>query len=195
MNINSPLDTSKIKWYGFSKDNKPDGKYLFYEIWEDKHPDKVVAYKKIENYDENMLSKEEIEKIIYFGKKIATKNNVKNPIFTMQCDIGDGAKFLYGYTDGKKETPPNAKTYTKKPVFDKNITPLFFTENEGKSIIYHSPLDSLTLFEEITNFKKLITKFFDGKYFELLGKYSDKHPGWEFVSGLVIDNKKLRSIK
>ena len=32
--------------YTFQKNNKPDGKYIVYEIWEDEHPDKVVGGEK-----------------------------------------------------------------------------------------------------------------------------------------------------
>jgi S-DNA-T family DNA segregation ATPase FtsK/SpoIIIE len=63
---------------------------------------------------------------------------------------------------------------------------------QGNSLIYHSPLNSPMLREEIGNFNKLLTRFANGEFDKLLLEYVDKSMGWEFCKEVVIDNERLR---
>ena len=179
-------------YYAFTKNNKPDTRYFVFEIWEDKMPDKIVAGQKLENIDERTLSDEQLDKLIPFWRQISIDKGLKHPILSIQVDIGNGSELSYGYKDGREGIPPNAKTYIAKPKFDKNIMLLRHGGKQGKSLVYHTPLDSPTLREELANFNKLLARFFNGEFYELLSEQSDKSPGWEFRKEIVIDNSKLR---
>lgn len=101
---------------------------------------------------------------------------------------------MYGYTDGRQEVPPNARFYVKKPIFDKNILTVKFTQNPGESMIYQSSLNSPTIIEEIDNFGKLLSRFFKGEFAELLREYSvNKDDDPVFLSHFIIDNNKLKN--
>src|SRR3989344_288769 len=79
--------------------------------------------------------------------------------------------------------------------FNKNIMLLRHGGKQGKSIIYHSPLDSSSLRMELENFNKLLSRFFNGEFYEILLEHSDKKEGWEFHNEIVVDNAKLRKTK
>ena len=175
--------------YSFTKNNRPDGKYSAFEVWENKHPEMVVTGQKIE-FTERTFSEEQFDILIPYWRKISSEAGLNEPILTIQGDIGNGSELTYGYKDGREDVPPNAKFYTIKPVFDKNITTVRHTGKQGKSLVYHSPLNSLTLREEIMNFNKLLIRFFNGEYIEP----SDKSLGWEFRNAVVVNNTKLRSV-
>lgn len=180
------------KAYGFSKNNQPGGHYLVYEIWEDKHPDQVAAGQKLDSFHPDILSAESLKRLIPFWQGIASSRQLKHPIITHQGDIGSGPLIRYGYTDGRGEVPPNAKCYARKPVFDKNISIIRNTDNPGKSLIYHSPLHSATLYSEIENFNQLLIRFFNGEFSQIFEEYSDQDPRWQWHGELVVDNEKLR---
>src|SRR3989344_4876092 len=175
-------------YYAFNKNNKPDTRYFVYEIWEDKMPDNIVAGQKLENIDERTLSNEQLDELIPFWRRMAKDKQLKNPIISIQVDIGNGSVLSYGYLDGRDEIPANAKTYIAKPRFDKNIMLLRHGGEQGKSIIFHSPLDSLSLRIELENFNKIVSRFINGEFYELLSEYSDKSSGWEFPNEIVVDN-------
>jgi hypothetical protein len=193
----SPKSSNTIpkSYYAFQKNNKPDVRYFVYEIWEDKKPDEVIAGQKLEGIGERTLSPEQLDKLIPFWRQMATDKPLKHPILSIQVDLGNGSELSYGYTDGRKGIPPNAKTYIAKPRFDKNIMLMRHAGKQGKSIIYHSPLDSSTLREELENFNKLLVRFFNGKFYDLLSEHSDKSNGWEFHNEVVVDNAKLRNME
>ena len=185
-------DGMPARYYAFTKNNKPDGRYFVYEIWEDKIPDKVIAGQKLEGIDERTLSLEQLDELIPFWRKMAEDKKLKRPILSVQFDLGNGCELSYGYKDGKDEVPPNAKTYAIKPRFDKNIFLMRHEGKQGKSLVYHSPLGSDTLREELTNFNKLLIRFFNGEFYDLLTEHSDRNPGWEFRNEVVVNNAKLR---
>ena len=191
----APASDIPKQYYAFNKNNKPDTRYFVYEIWEDKMPDNVVAGQKLENIDERTLSNEQLDKLVPFWREIVKDKQLKNPILSIQVDIGNGSELSYGYLDGRDEIPPNAKTYIAKPKFDKNIMLLRHGGKQGKSIIYHSPLDSSSLRMELENFNKLLSRFFNGEFYEILLEHSDKKAGWEFHNEIVVDNAKLRNMK
>jgi len=194
MNDNQQIPGIETSYYSPGNDNNPDGKYVTYELWEDKHPEKVIAGQKIENAGQQTFSKEQLETAIPVWKNKAKKRHLKQAMITIQADIGKGAEFLYGYTNGCKEVPPNARFYVKKPIFDKNIVTVKLTENPGKSMIYQSPLNSPTIIEEIVNFGKLLAHFFDGEFFKLFKEYSvNKDDDPIFISHFIIDNSKLKN--
>lgn len=192
--LTSASDIPK-RYFAFTKNNKPDCIYLVYEIWEDKIPYKVIAGQKLEGIDERTLSPEQLDKQIPFWRQMATDKCLKHPILSIQVDLGNGSELSYGYLDGREEIPPNAKTYIAKPRFDKDIMLMRHGGKQGKSIIYHSPLDSSTLREELENFNKLLARFINGEFYELLSEHSDKSMGWEFHNEIVVDNAKLRNTK
>src|SRR3989344_1494908 len=152
--LSAPPDIPK-KYYAFTKNNKPDGKFLIFEIWENKHPDKVAAFERLE-FNPKTLDGEQPDRLIPFWQKLASNAGLNDPILTLQGDIGNGSELSYGYKDGKDEVPPNAKSYTIKPRFDENIFLMRLGSEHGKSLLYRSPLDSPNLREEITNFNKLL---------------------------------------
>ena len=176
----------------FPKNNKLNDKHLVWEIWEDKHPDKVIAGQKLQGGDERTFAPEQLDRMIPFWRELALDDNLNNPIITIQGDIGNGSEVSYGYKDEREGIPPNASSYTIKPIFDKNIMLLRHGGKQGKSFVYHTPLDSPTLREELTNFNKLLARFFNGEFYELLSEQSDRSPGWEFRNEIVVDNAKLR---
>ncbi|MDO8487558.1 MAG: hypothetical protein Q7S45_04640 [Candidatus Curtissbacteria bacterium] len=188
--------TSKtpLQYFAFTKNNKPDGKYLAIEVWPDGSPNRVKGrYLEI---DANTFSTDEtkLDSLIAYWEKVASDEGFEKPMITIQADFGIGSELAYAYTDGREEVPPNAKSYTIKPRFDKNIF-LMRTGGDGKSLVYSSPLDSPTIREEISNFNKLLVQFFNGAFYEVLTEYSDRDMGWELLNDLVIDNAKLRSPK
>lgn len=61
-----------------------------------------------------------------------------------------------------------------------------------QKLSFDSTLNSQTLREEITNFNKLLVRFFNGEFYELLTEHSDKAIGWEFQNEVIVDNSKLR---
>jgi len=189
----APASNIPKHYFAFNKNNKPDTRYFVYEIWEDKMPDKIVAGQKLENIDERTLSDEQLDKLIPFWRQISIDKGLKHPILSIQVDIGNGSELSYGYKDGREGIPPNAKTYIAKPKFDKNIMLMRHGGKQGKSLVYHTPLDSPTLREELANFNKLLARFFNGEFYELLSEQSDRRPGWEFRNEVVVDNAKLRS--
>ena len=189
----APASDIPKHYYAFNKNNKPYTRYFVYEIWEDKMPDKIVAGQKLENIDERTLSDEQLDKLIPFWRQISIDKGLKHPILSIQVDIGNGSELSYGYKDGREGIPPNAKTYIAKPKFDKNIMLMRHGGKQGKSLVYHTPLDSPTLREELANFNKLLARFFNGEFYELVSEQSDRRPGWEFRNEVVVDNAKLRS--
>ena len=191
----APVSDIPKRYYAFPKNNKSDGRYLVYEIWEDEIPDEVIAGQKLEGIDERTLSPEQLDELIPFWRQMATDKRLKQPILSIQVDLGNGSELSYGYSDGREEIPPNAKTYIAKPRFDKNIMLMRHGGKQGKSIVYHSPLDSSTLREELENFNKLLSRFFNGEFYELLSEHSDKSMGWEFCNEVLVDNAKLRNMK
>ena len=82
-------------YYAFNKNNKPDTRYFVYEIWEDKMPDNVVAGQKLENIDERTLSNEQLDKLVPFWREIVKDKQLKNPILSIQVDIGNGSELSY----------------------------------------------------------------------------------------------------
>lgn len=191
----TPTSRTPKQFFSFTKNNNPDSRYFVYEIWEDEMPDKVIAGEKLENIDERTLSSEQLDTIIPFWKQMADDNNLKHPILSIQVDLGNGSEIAYGYSDGREDIPPNAKMYTIKPIFDDNITLMRHGGDQGKSIVYHGPLDSLTLREELENFNVLLSRFFKGEFYEVLNEHSDKSMGWEFRNEIIVDNTKLRKSK
>ena len=183
------------QYFAFTKNNKPDSRYFVYEIWEDTMPDNVIAREMLENIDERTLSPEQLDKMIPFFRQMAVDKNLKNPILSIQVDFGNGSEIAYGYTNGRKDVPPNAQAYIIKPMFDDNITLMRHGGEQGKSLVYHSPLESLSLREELENFNTLILRFFNGGFDELLNEHSDKSTGWEFRNEVIVDNTKLRKSK
>lgn len=183
------LTNTKIpqKLFAYTKKNNPQNKYLVYEIWENGYPDKVVAGQKLE-YNPETLEKKQLDRMIPFWKKLGKK--LKEPIITIQVDEGNGSEIMYGYKDGKERVPPNAKSYTIKPVFDKNITKGRRAWKQGRSLVYSSPLGSPTLKKEVLNFNTLLVRFFSGKDVEL----ARNNPIWEYRNEVVIDNSKLRQV-
>ena len=179
-------------FYAFTKDNKPDGKYSVFEVWENGHPDKVVTGQKIE-FTERTFSEEQLDILIPYWRNMSSEAGFNEPMLTIQGDISNGCELVYRYKDNREEIPPNAKFYTIKPVFDENITTVRHAGKQGKSLVYHSPLNSPTLREEIMNFNKLLISFFNGEFYKILAEHSDRNPGWEFCNEVVIANAKLRS--
>ena len=177
-------------YYAFTKNNNPDGKFLIFEIWENKYTDKVAAFERLE-FNPKTLDAKQPDRLIPFWQKLASNAGLNDPILTLQGDIGNGSELSYGYKDGRDGIPPNAKTYAIKPRFDENIF-LMRLGGAGKSIVYHSPLNSSTLREELTNFNKLLMRFFNGEFYELRTEHSDKSTGWEFCNEVLVDNAKLR---
>src|SRR3989344_637692 len=178
----------------FPKNNKLNDKHLVWEIWEDKHPDKVIAGQKLQGGDERTFAPEQLDRMIPFWRELALDDNLQNPIITIQVDVGNGSELAYGYKDDRNEVPPNAKFHTIKPVFDENITTVRHAGKQGKSLVYHSPLNSPTLREEIMNFNKLLISFFNGEFYKILAEHSDRNPGWEFRNDVIVGNAKLRSV-
>jgi len=191
----TPTSRTPKKFFSFTKNNNPDSRYFVYEIWEDKMPDKVIAGEKLENIDERTLSSEQLDKMIPFFRQMAVDKNLKHPILSIQVDLENGSEIAYGYTNGRKDIPPNAQAYIIKPMFDDNITLMRHGGEQGKSLVYHSPLESLSLREELENFNTLISRFFNGGFDELLNEHSDKSTGWEFRNEVIVDNTKLRKSK
>ncbi len=177
----------------FSCRDNPEGRKITYELWEDEHPEKVIAGQKLEKANYLTFSKEQMDKMVVFWKQLAEEEQLKKPIITIQVDIGGGASFMYFYNNGSKKIPPNAKYYVKKPIFDKNIVTVRCTDNPGKSMIYQNYLDSPNMSEEISNFNKLLPSFFEGKFGELFRKYAvNKNDDVVFISYFVVNNKKLK---
>jgi len=191
----APTSQTPKQFFSFKKNNNPNSRYFVYEIWEDTMPDKVIAHEKLENIDERTLSPEQLDKMIPFFRQMAIDKNLKNPILSIQVDFGNGSEVAYGYSDGRKDIPPNAGAYIIKPMFDKNITLMRHGGKQGKSIVFHSPLESMSLREELENFNILLSRFFKGKFYELINEYSDKSIGWEFQNEIIVDNTKLRKSK
>jgi hypothetical protein len=101
-----------------------------------------------------------------------------------------GSQVYYTYKKKRKDdVPPNAKFYTIKPIFDKNIAKVRFIKNEGKSLLYQSPLESPNLYEEVYRFGKLMARFFNGESNSIRTEYT-KYPS-ESVSEIIVDNAKL----
>jgi len=180
------------RYYAFTKNNKPDGKYLALEVWEDEHPDKAKRKLLETGADAFLVDETKLDSMLAYWKEVAGGAGFENPVFTIQGDIGNGSEVSYGYKDEREGIPPNASSYTIKPIFDKNIMLLRHGGKQGKSFVYHTPLDSPTLREELTNFNKLLARFFNGEFYELLSEQSDRSPGWEFRNEIVVDNAKLR---
>ena len=182
-----PKNYSMVK-----KGNKPDGKYLAIEVWADGHPNKAERKLLEINTEAFAIDETKLDSMLTYWKGVARGAGFENPILTIQGDIGNGAELLYGYSDNREGIPPNAQSYTIKPRFDKNIFLMRHGGEQGTSIVYHSPLNSPTLREELTNFNKLLMRFFRGEFYELLAEYSDKGTGWEFQNEVIVDNSKLR---
>ena len=180
------------KLFSFSKNNKPDVNYFVYEIWEDKMPDQVIAKEKIGSVDERTLSSDQLIRLIPFWRKLAKDKRLKKPILSIQIDSGDGSELAYGYTDGRDGVPPNAKFYIIKPIFDKNIALVRLGNSKGKSIVYHSPLNSPDLQDDLEIFNKLLSQFIHGDFHKLFSKYVEKSIGWEFCNEIIFDKLLLR---
>ena len=189
----APASDIPKHYYAFPKENKPDGKYICIEVWEDGHPDK--AERKLLETDTEvfMVDETKLDSMLAYWQGVVRGAGFENPFFTIQGDIGNGSEVSYGYKDEREGIPPNASSYTIKPIFDKNIMLLRHGEKQGKSIVYHSPLDSSTLREELANFNKLLARFFNGEFYELVSEQSDRSPGWEFRNEVIVDNARLRS--
>ncbi len=189
--MNTP-QTNPTNLYSFTKNNNPDVYYFVYEIWEDKKPDQIIAKQKISGVDERTLSTHQLGIIIPLWRKLAKDKSPISPILSIQIDHGNGSELAYGYTDDKDEIPPNAKAYIIKPVFDKNINTVRLGGSNGKSIVYHSPLNSPDLQEDLEIFNKLLSQFIHGDFPKIFSKYAERSIGWEFCNEFVFDSLLLR---
>ena len=185
----SNSSSNNLIFHIFSKKNDPNKNYLVYEVWENKHPDKVAFGKKIE-FNPKTLSEEELDKTINFWRKTANETSLIDPILTIQGDMGNGTQVGYGYEDGRKEIPPNSKTYTIKPTFDKSIAKYREIIDDGKSLVYMSSLSSETLRRELKLLNNLLIKFFNGEY----AKRPYKSPFEDSINELIVDTDKLLTL-
>ena len=188
MDKSKSRDTIPQKAYGFVKNNKPDGKYIAIEVWEKGHPDKgeikiIGVGTKGFGIDETKL-----DSFISYWKGVARGAKFENPMFTLQGDIGKGSEISYAYKNGREESPLNASSYTIKPLSEEGVVIIRLPGDEGKSLVYHSPLNSPTLKEEVGNFNKILVRFFKGELIEP----TNKSPGWEFRNEVVVDKETLR---
>ena len=181
--------SNNLIFHIFSKKNDPNKNYLVYEVWENKHPDKVAFGKQIE-FNPETLSEEELDKTINFWRKTANETSLIDPILTIQGDMGNGTQVGYGYEDGRKEIPPNSKTYTIKPIFDKSIAKYRAIIDDGKSLVYTSSLLSKTLRSELIILNKLLVKFFNKEYI----KRPYESPFEDSINELIVDTDKLLTL-
>ena len=180
----APSSDIPEQYFMFKKNNDPNGQYLVYEIWENGYPDEVVAEQKL-TFSPKTFGESQIDKIIPFWKKLGKE--LKDPILTIQADEGNGSELMYGFKDKREGIPANAKFYTIKPVFDKNIMKMRHGGKQGRSLVLHSPLASQTLHVELSHLNRLLVRFFEGEHID----FGDRTSGWEFRRETIIDNTKL----
>src|SRR3989344_3498079 len=118
--LSVPQDIPK-KYFRFNKNNKQNEKYVGIEVWADGHPGK--AERKLVEVDMETfrIDKTRLDSMIAYWVDVARGAGFESPILTIQGDLGNGAELLYGYSDNREGIPPNARTYSIKPVFDKSI--------------------------------------------------------------------------
>jgi hypothetical protein len=178
--------SNNLIFHTFPKKNDPNKNYLVYEVWENKYPEKVAFGNKAE-FNSKLLLEDELDKIITNWRKEAVDAGLSDPFLTIQGDIGNGTEIGYGYEDRRKEIPPNSKTYTIKPIFDKSISKYRAIVDDGKSLVYTSSLLSKTLRSELIILNKLLIKFFNGEYI----KRPYKSPFEDSINELIVDTDKL----
>lgn len=181
-------DKVKKEFYKFENKNEEDKNYVAFEVWENKHPEKIFASQVLEFRPDN-ISKERVPELMSLWNKLSQK--LSDPILTIQCDIGKGAEKGYRYRDSRDEIPPNAVGYTTKPIFDKSIEPVRFSWQSNKSIVYTSSLSSPTLKEELEKLEELFIRFF--KNSEEVSKIFGRKANI-FETAIMIDNEILRKM-
>lgn len=189
--IGSPFHKKKqeTQFFRFEKKNEEDKNYICLEVWEDKEPGNI-SVRQLEEYEDDYF-KNSLTKILEISREAGKK--LKNPVLTIQGDIGKGTQIGYCYEE-KDEVPPNAQGYTIKPLFDKSIKLIRFSLEEnrqGKSIVYSSPLSSFDLDKKLIKLDNIFRIFFENPY---KAKEILKIEPNFFRQEVIIDNEALRNI-
>lgn len=145
------------KYYGLDKrEIKGVAPVLIWEIWENFSPEKVVGGDK-KNYITDIVSDQQLQALIPFWKKISVA--LKDPILSLQLDRNGGATILYGYSDGRKGPPPNARYPIIKPIFEEGIDKFIIADATRATLVFHTSINSSSFEDDVKYFASIIEKF------------------------------------
>ena len=156
-----------------------------YEVWENKHPDRLSG--QMFPFEADFLSAAKFDECMSLWKSLAEE--FSDPILTIQGDVRGGTVRGYRYEDGRSGPPPNAIAHVIKPIFDPAIAVFncYTNDSMGNSLVYHCPMSSPTLREEVEKFNQLLIRFFSG---EDLYKTLNK-PASGFYWEIVVSKEEL----